>query len=198
MNYKLYQQVFSLAAPPKPAQTATPPHLPVFLPQLEASLPADSTQMLPCSRRSSTLLVALVALVAVLECGDGPAKRRTKTGCMTCRLRKKKCDEEIDPATGKCTGCARNFLDCCWPASNAAAASMAVCTVVEVSRKSKKAREVAAGATRMTAGAARVTKPRVPAIQSKMNISNLLNDGRVVQTPRPTQAAQSQFIVNMG
>lgn len=40
-------------------------------------------------------------------------KKRTKTGCLTCRKRKKKCDEEkID---GKCQACTRNFLQCCWP-----------------------------------------------------------------------------------
>ncbi|ODV77917.1 uncharacterized protein CANTADRAFT_23035 [Suhomyces tanzawaensis NRRL Y-17324] len=41
-------------------------------------------------------------------------KRRTKTGCLTCRKRKKKCDE--DKVNGKCQGCTRNFLECCWPA----------------------------------------------------------------------------------
>ncbi|KAK6197577.1 uncharacterized protein RJT21DRAFT_123405 [Scheffersomyces amazonensis] len=40
-------------------------------------------------------------------------KRRTKTGCLTCRKRKKKCDE--DKVNGKCQGCTRNFLECCWP-----------------------------------------------------------------------------------
>jgi hypothetical protein len=40
-------------------------------------------------------------------------KRRTKTGCMTCRKRKKKCDE--DKVHGKCQACTRNFLECCWP-----------------------------------------------------------------------------------
>lgn len=42
-----------------------------------------------------------------------PVKRRTKTGCFTCRRRKKKCD--MDKVDGKCQGCIRNFLDCCWP-----------------------------------------------------------------------------------
>lgn len=43
-------------------------------------------------------------------------KKRTKTGCLTCRKRKKKCDEEtID---GKCQACTRNFLPCCWPTPN--------------------------------------------------------------------------------
>lgn len=40
-------------------------------------------------------------------------KRRTKTGCLTCRSRKKKCDEETEG--GKCQACIRNFLDCSWP-----------------------------------------------------------------------------------
>lgn len=39
-------------------------------------------------------------------------KARTKTGCFTCRKRKKKCDEK-GPV---CTGCSRNFLECVWPA----------------------------------------------------------------------------------
>lgn len=44
-------------------------------------------------------------------------KKRTKTGCLTCRKRKKKCDEEkID---GKCQACTRNFLSCCWPTPTA-------------------------------------------------------------------------------
>lgn len=42
-----------------------------------------------------------------------PIKRRTKSGCLTCRKRKKKCDE--DKVDGKCQGCTRNFLQCCWP-----------------------------------------------------------------------------------
>jgi len=38
-------------------------------------------------------------------------KTRTKTGCFTCRKRKKKCDEK-GPV---CLGCSRNFLKCVWP-----------------------------------------------------------------------------------
>lgn len=36
---------------------------------------------------------------------------RTRTGCVTCRRRKKKCDES-HPI---CSGCIRNGLDCSWP-----------------------------------------------------------------------------------
>lgn len=36
--------------------------------------------------------------------------RRTRTGCLCCRLRKKKCDERQP----KCGACERNFLICTW------------------------------------------------------------------------------------
>lgn len=36
---------------------------------------------------------------------------RTRTGCLTCRQRKKKCDEEKP----RCRACKRNKLDCSWP-----------------------------------------------------------------------------------
>lgn len=38
-------------------------------------------------------------------------ERRSKSGCLTCRNRKKKCDE-LRPS---CQGCKRNFLKCVWP-----------------------------------------------------------------------------------
>ncbi|KAE8406503.1 fungal-specific transcription factor domain-containing protein [Aspergillus pseudonomiae] len=41
-----------------------------------------------------------------------PAHLRTKTGCLTCRKRKKKCDE----TPGTCSNCARRWLSCEWPA----------------------------------------------------------------------------------
>jgi hypothetical protein len=40
-----------------------------------------------------------------------PNYPRTRTGCMTCRQRKKKCDE-LKP---RCVACNRNKLDCIWP-----------------------------------------------------------------------------------
>lgn len=36
---------------------------------------------------------------------------RVRTGCLTCRARKKKCDEQKPT----CRGCARNHLECSWP-----------------------------------------------------------------------------------
>ncbi|KIW33279.1 uncharacterized protein PV07_00139 [Cladophialophora immunda] len=41
-----------------------------------------------------------------------PAHLRTKTGCLTCRQRKKKCDEH----PGVCQNCAKRKIDCIWPA----------------------------------------------------------------------------------
>lgn len=41
---------------------------------------------------------------------------RTKTGCLTCRTRRKKCDE-VGPV---CTGCSRNYLECIWPSGTPA------------------------------------------------------------------------------
>ncbi|VUC21061.1 unnamed protein product [Clonostachys rosea] len=42
---------------------------------------------------------------------QGRRHSRTRTGCLTCRSRKKKCDE----ARPRCAGCRRNMLDCTWP-----------------------------------------------------------------------------------
>lgn len=39
---------------------------------------------------------------------------RSLTGCLTCRRRKKKCNEKKPT----CVGCARNSLQCVWPATN--------------------------------------------------------------------------------
>lgn len=54
---------------------------------------------------------------SVRKCPTVTGKKRTKTGCLTCRKRKKKCDE--DKVDGKCQACTRNFLPCCWPTSEA-------------------------------------------------------------------------------
>lgn len=45
-------------------------------------------------------------------------KKRTKSGCLTCRARKKKCDES--KVGGLCQACVRNFLSCSWPGDEAA------------------------------------------------------------------------------
>ncbi|WPK24004.1 hypothetical protein PUMCH_001258 [Australozyma saopauloensis] len=41
-------------------------------------------------------------------------KRRCRTGCLTCRRRRKKCDESSYPS---CKNCSSNLLSCKWPES---------------------------------------------------------------------------------
>ncbi|KAH8705770.1 fungal-specific transcription factor domain-containing protein [Talaromyces proteolyticus] len=43
-----------------------------------------------------------------------PPRLRTKTGCLTCRQRRKKCDE-VKP---RCSACQHNWLECAWPSAS--------------------------------------------------------------------------------
>ncbi|KAF1849018.1 uncharacterized protein K460DRAFT_280828 [Cucurbitaria berberidis CBS 394.84] len=43
-----------------------------------------------------------------------PYRRRTTTGCLTCRMRRKKCNEEKP----NCVGCRQNKLICNWPSND--------------------------------------------------------------------------------
>ncbi|GAA5893787.1 hypothetical protein JCM8208_001244 [Rhodotorula glutinis] len=45
----------------------------------------------------------------------GPGKRRSKKGCLTCRTRRKKCDETHDDHTGACQRCIQGAWTCAWP-----------------------------------------------------------------------------------
>ncbi|KPV77276.1 uncharacterized protein RHOBADRAFT_51156 [Rhodotorula graminis WP1] len=45
----------------------------------------------------------------------GPGKRRSKKGCLTCRTRRKKCDETHDDHTGACQRCIQGAWTCSWP-----------------------------------------------------------------------------------
>ncbi|KAM5356760.1 hypothetical protein ACJ41O_003406 [Fusarium nematophilum] len=56
-------------------------------------------------------------MASLMDRQSRPLAPRSKTGCLTCRRRHKKCDE-IHPV---CTGCTRNRLICCWPAESAPA-----------------------------------------------------------------------------
>lgn len=53
---------------------------------------------------------------SILQHGEIQAKRqiRSRTGCLTCRRRKKKCDENRP----SCAGCQRNHLECQWESSD--------------------------------------------------------------------------------
>lgn len=48
-------------------------------------------------------------------------KKRVRTGCLSCRRRKKKCDE----TKPKCRNCHRNHLRCLWPGFNSASVDWA-------------------------------------------------------------------------
>ncbi|BGP47012.1 hypothetical protein JCM10450v2_002864 [Rhodotorula kratochvilovae] len=46
----------------------------------------------------------------------GPGKRRSKAGCLTCRQRRKKCDEtHADDHGGACQRCIQGAWQCAWP-----------------------------------------------------------------------------------
>ncbi|CCE82102.1 Piso0_002799 [Millerozyma farinosa CBS 7064] len=65
---------------------------------------------------------------------SGGCKKRSRSGCLTCRRRKKKCDEHV--INGKCEGCSRNFLACCWPTDGAKTVSSPEATASEGSAPS--------------------------------------------------------------
>ncbi|CAD1808255.1 hypothetical protein FOB58_001054 [Candida parapsilosis] len=84
-SYRSYQRVLNISVKPSPSSLLS------------------STKKVNCSRTK----------VSKPRKDESQIKRRTKTGCFTCRKRKKKCDE--DKVNGKCQACTRNFLECCWP-----------------------------------------------------------------------------------
>ncbi|KAK4500846.1 hypothetical protein PRZ48_009038 [Zasmidium cellare] len=61
------------------------------------------------SRLPATLSEDTLAMAA--DQGEKIVLKRTKTGCFTCRKRRKKCDE----TRPKCGACSRNDLRCSWP-----------------------------------------------------------------------------------
>lgn len=54
-----------------------------------------------------------------------PQRLKSKTGCLTCRVRRKKCSEERPT----CIGCRRNYLICTWPPVEQLAEAMTAPTV---------------------------------------------------------------------
>lgn len=119
-------------------------------------------------------------------------KRRTKTGCMTCRRRKKKCDEEkID---GKCQSCIRNFLDCCWPGEE----TTHECETTPVKAKLEVEEKKNTGAS---AYPSPVLSPKVEAHEPKSEVKILqLGGSHKVSKPKATKTkllkkAVAQFVV---
>ncbi|WLF79226.1 hypothetical protein PVL30_002978 [Lodderomyces elongisporus] len=111
-NYRSYQQVLNISVKP----TTTTPCL--------SQKKASSSILATTSRRQNQNKITKAKKSTANGSGvkdhtndsTAPIKRRTKTGCFTCRKRKKKCDE--DKVNGKCQACTRNFLECCWPETN--------------------------------------------------------------------------------
>lgn len=92
MNYREYQQVMKLGASGKKETCAVRSPL---------SSPVSSPKLVPhCNNNHNNYKIQKKTKIT-----------RSKTGCLCCRRRRKKCDE-VHP---KCGGCTRNFLDCCWP-----------------------------------------------------------------------------------
>lgn len=89
------------------------------------SIKALCTRELPCTRCRRLSLACsydtswggrLTALPHVDKAGKKKAKhRKSATGCLNCRKRRKKCDEK----TPTCTDCKRLGFDCNWPTSEA-------------------------------------------------------------------------------
>ncbi|CAK9436915.1 uncharacterized protein LODBEIA_P14340 [Lodderomyces beijingensis] len=97
-NYRSYQQVLNISVKPAAAAAA------VAVSQVST---ADSKHAKKITKPKKATLGNTARRTT------SAIKRRTKTGCYTCRKRKKKCDE--DKVNGKCQACTRNFLECCWP-----------------------------------------------------------------------------------
>ncbi|CAI5756955.1 unnamed protein product [Candida verbasci] len=104
VNYKSYQKVLNLPIKPKcnsPGNINNQCILPNKI--IENSI---SKEIMCVANNDSNKIIKS-------KKDSNQIKRRTKTGCLTCRKRKKKCDE--DKINGKCQACTRNCLDCTWP-----------------------------------------------------------------------------------
>lgn len=122
---------------------------------------------------------------------SGP-KKRTKSGCLTCRRRKKKCDEE--KVGGKCQACIRNFLDCCWPGESVESAE------VPVSAPVLKKEEVATPTKGASAYPSPISSPKAEAADECKDIKPFALSGSKFKvskpkTKTPARRGQSQFVV---
>ncbi|CAN3374540.1 hypothetical protein DIURU_001334 [Diutina rugosa] len=123
-------------------------------------------------------------------------RKRTKTGCLTCRKRKKKCDEDV--VNGKCQGCFRNFLECCWEAPRFAAPSTEDKSASEsesvTSAKSSRSNSVSSESS---------TGSETPSARSRCSISALLSHDDQVSplsspqgSPRPQAASHPSYAIS--
>lgn len=118
-------------------------------------------------------------------------KKRTKSGCLTCRGRKKKCDEE--KVDGKCQACIRNFLDCCWPTSAKTTLETTPVAPTETPTKTKLAPQPNKGAS---AYPSPLPSPKLLSVEDKLLRSQ--QSTMKVTKPRkaaPRAKAAAQFVV---
>lgn len=120
-------------------------------------------------------------------------RKRTKSGCLTCRRRKKKCDEE--KIGGKCQACVRNFLDCCWPGEPAK---------VEEVTKPEPVEQLATPNKGASAYPSPVSSPKAEAVEGCKDIKPLVLSELKFKVTKATKqykkapskkAAQTHFIV---
>ncbi|OLN87231.1 Zinc cluster transcription factor CZF1 [Colletotrichum chlorophyti] len=127
---------------------------------------------------------------------------RVRTGCLTCRGRKKKCDE----TKPRCRGCERNRLECRWPAStshNSSArspreASVAAPVPASVSASASASDSASASASEPTRQGAGETsppcpspKPSVSSPRSLTQRERVLNTSPVLLTVSHLQSSES-------
>lgn len=116
-------------------------------------------------------------------------KKRTKSGCLTCRGRKKKCDE--DKVDGKCQACIRNFLDCCWPSS---VKSEPVATSVAPTETRISPKTVAKPSKGASAYPSPLSSPKLLTVEDKLGQQSTMKVCKPRKVaPRSTKAAQ--FVV---
>lgn len=97
----------------------SPPRIPLSFLQISIFLTALSVEVLArlkrpvedTTSRSDHVILQKVLGMDSRSTRRKPSYARTKSGCLTCRARRKKCDER-KPI---CSGCARNFIHCKWP-----------------------------------------------------------------------------------
>ncbi|KAL3958094.1 hypothetical protein ACCO45_008672 [Purpureocillium lilacinum] len=125
---------------------------------------------------------------------------RSRTGCFTCRRRKKKCNEE-KPI---CSGCKRNKLDCRWPTEAPSSSSLSTSSSSTITGKNlpPSPTDVISAAQRMERHAiiAASMSPEEPRRQSlhqqERKLSRQENQSprlqRIEPAPEPTSAVQPE------
>jgi len=125
---------------------------------------------------------------------------RSRTGCFTCRRRKKKCNEE-KPI---CSGCKRNKLDCRWPTEAASSSSLSTSSSSTITGKNlpPSPTDAISAAQRMERHAiiAASMSPEEPRRQSlhqqERKLSRQENQSprlqRIEPAPEPTSAVQPE------